>query len=71
MDIIKTGGYKVSALQIESVLLENPDILDVAIVGLSDITWGQKVKFNFVAELNITISNFNSLIVNNYFNSEH
>lgn len=43
VDIIKTGGYKVSALQIESVLLENPDIVDVAIVGLSDITWGQKI----------------------------
>lgn len=43
VDIIKTGGYKVSALQIEYVLLNHPDIVDVAVVGLPDITWGQKI----------------------------
>ncbi|XP_054276873.1 malonate--CoA ligase ACSF3, mitochondrial-like [Macrosteles quadrilineatus] len=43
VDIIKTGGYKVSALQIEYVLLNHPDIIDVAVVGLPDITWGQKI----------------------------
>jgi len=43
VDIIKTGGYKVSALQIENVLLNHPDIVDVAVVGLPDITWGQKI----------------------------
>lgn len=43
VDIIKTGGYKVSALEIETKLLEHEKILDVAIVGIPDVTWGQTV----------------------------
>ena len=43
MDIIKSGGYKISALEIEHHLLEHPDIIDVAVVGLPDVTWGQLV----------------------------
>lgn len=43
VDIIKSGGYKVSALEIERRLLEHPDIAECAVVGLPDITWGQKV----------------------------
>lgn len=43
VDIIKSGGYKLSALEIESKLLEHPNIIDVAVVGLPDETWGSKV----------------------------
>lgn len=43
VDIIKTGGYKVSALEVETHLLGHPDIVDCTVVGLPDITWGQKV----------------------------
>lgn len=43
VDIIKTGGYKVSALEVETQLLNHPSIKDAAVVGLEDITWGQKV----------------------------
>lgn len=43
VDIIKTGGYKVSALEIETQLLEHPAIADVCVVGIADDTWGQKV----------------------------
>ncbi|KAK5129973.1 hypothetical protein LTR08_002566 [Meristemomyces frigidus] len=42
-DIIKTGGEKVSALEIERELLGLPQIHDVAVVGLPSETWGQKV----------------------------
>ena len=42
-DIIKSGGYKISALDVERVLLTHPDITDVAVVGVEDQTWGQKV----------------------------
>lgn len=45
VDIIKSGGYKLSALEIESKLLENPKIRDIAVVGLPDDTWGNKVNF--------------------------
>lgn len=43
VDIIKTGGYKVSAVQVETCLLGHPDISDCAVVGLPDDTWGQSV----------------------------
>ncbi|MEP4485454.1 MAG: acyl-CoA synthetase [Halioglobus sp.] len=43
VDIIKSGGYKLSALEIESVLLEHPDIRECAVMGLPDDTWGECV----------------------------
>lgn len=43
VDIIKYGGYKISALEIEDVLQQNPDIQECCVIGVSDITWGQKV----------------------------
>ncbi len=35
VDIIKSGGYKISALDIERHLLSHEDITDVAVVGKS------------------------------------
>jgi malonyl-CoA/methylmalonyl-CoA synthetase len=43
VDIIKTGGYKVSALEIEEVLREHPDVAECAVVGIPDATWGERV----------------------------
>jgi malonyl-CoA/methylmalonyl-CoA synthetase len=43
VDIIKYGGFKISALEIEDVLLQHPEIQECSVLGLSDITWGQKV----------------------------
>lgn len=43
IDIIKTGGHKVSALEIEEVLREHPCIVDCAVVGLRDPEWGERV----------------------------
>lgn len=43
VDIIKTGGYKVSALEVERHLLAHPSIADVAVIGIPDLTWGQRV----------------------------
>ncbi|ORY06112.1 AMP-dependent synthetase and ligase [Basidiobolus meristosporus CBS 931.73] len=42
-DIIKSGGYKISALEIEREILDYPGILDCAVVGPEDEEWGQKV----------------------------
>jgi malonyl-CoA/methylmalonyl-CoA synthetase len=42
-DILKTGGYKVSALEIEEVLREHPKLAEVAVIGLDDEAWGQRV----------------------------
>ncbi len=43
VDIIKSGGYKLSALEIEAALLEHPAIRECAVVGVSDDTWGEAV----------------------------
>jgi malonyl-CoA/methylmalonyl-CoA synthetase len=43
VDIIKTGGYKVSALEIEEVLRTHPEILECAVVGVADPEWGDRV----------------------------
>ncbi|XP_061670942.1 malonate--CoA ligase ACSF3, mitochondrial isoform X3 [Syngnathoides biaculeatus] len=43
VDIIKSGGYKISALEVERQLLAHPDIIDIAVIGAPDETWGQKV----------------------------
>ncbi len=43
VDIIKTGGYKVSALEIEDVLRHHPAISECAVVGIPDDTWGEVV----------------------------
>jgi malonyl-CoA/methylmalonyl-CoA synthetase len=42
-DIIKTGGYKVSALEIEEVLRTHPAIKECGVVGMEDPEWGERV----------------------------
>ncbi|HKE85505.1 MAG TPA: acyl-CoA synthetase [Vicinamibacterales bacterium] len=44
VDIIKTGGYKVSALEIEEVLRLHPAIAECAVVGVEDEAWGERVS---------------------------
>ena len=43
IDILKTGGHKVSALEIEETLREHPAILECAVVGVPDLEWGELV----------------------------
>jgi len=43
VDILKSGGYKLSALEIEEALRENPAVAEVAVVGLPDEAWGDRV----------------------------
>ncbi|MFM9074350.1 MAG: AMP-binding enzyme, partial [Bacteroidota bacterium] len=43
VDIIKSGGYKISALEIEEVLRSHPAIVDCCVVGLPDEEWGETV----------------------------
>jgi malonyl-CoA/methylmalonyl-CoA synthetase len=44
VDIIKTGGFKVSALEIEEVLRAHPAIAECAVVGVTDPEWGERVS---------------------------
>lgn len=43
VDIIKSRGYKISALEMETKLLEKNEIEDCAVVGLPDEVLGQKI----------------------------
>ena len=43
VDIIKTGGFKVSALEIEEVLRLHPAVAECAVVGVADEQWGERV----------------------------
>ena len=43
VDIIKSGGYKISALEIEDVLRTHPHIAECAVVGVEDEDWGERV----------------------------
>ena len=43
VDIIKSGGYKISALEIEEVLREHPLVEECAVVGIADPGWGERV----------------------------
>jgi malonyl-CoA/methylmalonyl-CoA synthetase len=43
VDIIKSGGYKISALEIEEVLRTHPSVSDCCVVGIDDDEWGELV----------------------------
>jgi len=55
-DIIKTGGYKVSALEIEDVLLRHPAIRECCVLGVADETWGERVAAVVVLRDHKTLS---------------
>lgn len=43
VDIIKSGGFKIGAREIEDVLLTHPELEEVAVFGLPDLEWGERV----------------------------
>ncbi|KAJ9635002.1 hypothetical protein H2204_005957 [Knufia peltigerae] len=43
VDIIKSGGYKISGLDIETEMLQLPYVQEVAVVGVPDTVWGEAV----------------------------
>ena len=48
VDIIKSGGYKISALEIEEVLRKHPAIEDCAVVGIPDEEWGEIIGASLI-----------------------
>lgn len=42
-DIIKSGGFKVSALEIEDALRDVASVVDVAVLGVDDAKWGERI----------------------------
>ncbi|WP_273444599.1 acyl-CoA synthetase [Neolewinella agarilytica] len=49
VDIIKSGGYKISALEIEAVLLRHELVDECAVVGLPDEEWGEIIAAAIVS----------------------
>lgn len=54
-DIIKSGGYKLSALEIESTILQHPNISECAVVGIEDETWGEAVAVAVILKESTTL----------------
>ena len=48
-DVIRTGGESVSPAEVETTLGELPTVKDVAVVGITDTTWGEIVCAVIVA----------------------
>jgi len=55
IDILKTGGHKVSALEIEETLRAHPAIAECAVVGVPDPEWGQRVAAALVLKEGSTL----------------
>ncbi len=47
-DVIKASGYRIGPFEIESVLMEHPSVLEVAVTGAKDPIRGQVVKATIV-----------------------
>ncbi len=54
VDILKSGGYKLSALEIEEALRDHPAVGEVAVIGLPDETWGERVVACVVRRAEVT-----------------
>ncbi|MGM0576433.1 MAG: AMP-binding protein [Myxococcota bacterium] len=44
VDIIKSGGFKISAREIEDVVAAHPAVAEAAVVGVPDPTWGERIS---------------------------
>ncbi|MGW6703889.1 AMP-binding protein [Streptomyces sp. NPDC054956] len=50
IDMIKSGGYRIGAGEIENALLDHPKVSEAAVVGLPDADLGQRIVAFVVAE---------------------
>ncbi|MCX6312902.1 MAG: hypothetical protein NT084_14865 [Bacteroidetes bacterium] len=55
-DIIKSGGYKISSLEIEAVLLQHPAIGECCVLGLPDETYGEVIAAAVVLKNNLQVN---------------
>jgi len=56
VDILKSAGYKISAPAVEEAIRRHPDVLDAAVVGLPDETYGQVVAAAVVARTGTAVT---------------
>jgi long-chain acyl-CoA synthetase len=48
-DLIISGGSNIYPREVEEVLLEDPDLAEVAVIGVPDLEWGESVMAVLVA----------------------
>jgi len=42
-DVIVSGGENVSSIEVEDAVFSHPDVAEVAVIGIPDEKWGEKV----------------------------
>lgn len=55
-DVIISGGENISSIEVESVLLHHPAVLEVAVVGIPHEKWGESPKAFVVLRKGATVS---------------
>jgi acyl-coenzyme A synthetase/AMP-(fatty) acid ligase len=60
-DIIKSGGEKISALDIEREILSHSNIAECAVVGLPHPYWGQSIAAGIFFRCAISLSELMTL----------
>jgi long-chain acyl-CoA synthetase len=54
-DMINRGGEKIFSLEVEHILLSHPKVLEAAVVGIADPTFGEQVKAVIVPKPGILV----------------
>jgi acyl-CoA synthetase (AMP-forming)/AMP-acid ligase II len=55
-DVIKRGGEMISPEEVENVILAHPKVEDCAVIGVPDVTWGERVRAVIVPKAGETVS---------------
>jgi malonyl-CoA/methylmalonyl-CoA synthetase len=55
-DIIKCGGYKISSLEIEAILLQHPAVKECCVIGIADEMYGEKIAAVIVLKENQSLT---------------
>lgn len=56
VDLIKSGGYRIGAGEVETCLLGHPGVAEVAVVGVPDADLGQRIRAYVVPRVDVTLS---------------
>jgi acyl-CoA synthetase (AMP-forming)/AMP-acid ligase II len=57
IDIIKSGGFKIAAKEIEAILERHPAVREAAVLGLSDPKWGERITAVVVLAPEVELAN--------------
>jgi acyl-CoA synthetase (AMP-forming)/AMP-acid ligase II len=55
-DMIISGGYNIYPREVEDVIAEVPGVAEVAVVGVDDAEWGQRVAAVFTVRTGATVA---------------